>query len=68
MISAFSAPTQVYLSLVDLLKVFFLNGDNENVLQQFTVSTIKMFLNFHLPWVMSSLMAAAKATDSTLFP
>ena len=52
-----------------LLKVLniFCNGDNKNVLLQLAGSTIKMIRNLPLPLVRSSLMVAAKATDSTLF-
>ena len=43
------------------------NGDNTNVLLQLAGPTIKMIQNLPLPLVRSSLMAAAKATVSTLF-
>ena len=70
MISAFSVPSQAYLSLVGLLKVIniFCNGNNKNVLPQLSGPTIKMFLNLPLPLLRSSLMAGAKATHSILFP
>ena len=69
MISAFSAPSQAHLSLAGLLKVLniFCNGDNKNVLLQLVGTTIKMIQNLYLPFARSSLMAAAKVTDSTLF-
>ena len=67
---SFSAPSQAYLSLTGLLKVLniFCNDDNKNVLPQLAGATIRMFLNLRLHLVRSSLMAAAKATDSILFP
>ena len=70
MISAFSVPSQAYLSLVGLLKVIniFCNGNNKNVLPQLAGPTIKIFLNLPLPLLRSSLMAGAKATHSILFP
>ena len=43
------------------------NGDNKNVLPQLAGLTIKMIQNLPLSLVSSFLMAAAKATDSTLF-
>ena len=53
MISAFSAPSQAYLSLAGSLKVLKIsrNGDNKNVLLQSAGPTIKIFLICPILWL-----------------